>query len=58
MKIPQLHFVHFPGYDGGTWWLTDDSEKRRKFKGNSIRRLCRSPVTTVELLSILYTMGR
>ena len=26
MKIPQLHFVHFPGSYGGTWWLTADSK--------------------------------
>jgi hypothetical protein len=53
MKIPQYRFVGFPSTEGGTWWLTSDSEKHRKFKGNQITRQSRSPVPTVELLFIL-----
>jgi len=54
MKIPQYRFVGFPSTDHGTWWLTADPKKHRKFKGNQITRQGRSPVPTVELLFILW----
>jgi hypothetical protein len=53
MKIPQYHFVRFPGTDGGTWWATANSKKRRKLNGFPITGLRPSPVPTVVLLFIL-----
>jgi hypothetical protein len=50
MKIPQYRFEGFPSTDHGTWWLTTDSKRHRKSKGNQITRHRRSPVPTVELL--------
>jgi hypothetical protein len=52
-KIPHYRFVCFPTTDGGSWSPTADSKKHRKFKGNRIRRLTRSPLPTVEVLFIL-----
>jgi hypothetical protein len=53
MKIPQYRFVHFPSTDVGTWWLTTDSTKPRRFNGIATKGVQPSPVPTVVLLSIL-----